>query len=175
MKPNSDGSGGKEPGCQCRRHKRCGFDVWVGKIPWRRAWQRTPVFLLRKSHGQRRLVGYSPWGRKELDATERLMHADTQVILSHSISLSKCRGNPVLIDLVTLAEISDIIKTVIRRKTPAFSSAGSDLLHSLWKLLMQKHMRSVPTLATVLARREDVQIVQEKCSAQTCVLDFHLF
>ena len=82
-----------------------------------------------------------------------------------------------LIDLVTLAEISDIIKTVIRRKTPAFSSAGSDLLHSLWKLLMQKHMRSVPTLATVLARREDVQIVQEKCSAQTwkSVLDFHLF
>ena len=37
--------------------KRCGFDPWVGKIPWRRAWQPTPVFLPRESHGQRSLVG----------------------------------------------------------------------------------------------------------------------
>ena len=35
----------KEPACQCRRHKRCGFDPWVWKIPWRRAWQPTPVCL----------------------------------------------------------------------------------------------------------------------------------
>ena len=38
------------------------FDPWVGKIPWRRAWQPTPVFLPRKFLGQRSLVGYSPWG-----------------------------------------------------------------------------------------------------------------
>ena len=36
---------GKEPICQCWRHKRLGFDPWIGKIPWRRAWQPTPVFL----------------------------------------------------------------------------------------------------------------------------------
>ena len=36
---------GKEPAYQCRRHKRHGFDPWVGKIPWRRAWQPVPVFL----------------------------------------------------------------------------------------------------------------------------------
>ena len=59
--------GGKEPACQCRRHL---FDPWVGKIPWRRAWQPTPLFLPRESHGQRSLVGYSPWGHKELDMTE---------------------------------------------------------------------------------------------------------
>ena len=40
------------------------------KIPWRRAWQPTPVFLPGDSHGQRSLVGYSPWGRKESDMTE---------------------------------------------------------------------------------------------------------
>ena len=40
------------------------FDSWVGKIPWRRKWQATPVFLPGKSHGQRSLVGYSPWGCK---------------------------------------------------------------------------------------------------------------
>ena len=48
-----------------------GFDPWVGKIPWRRKWQPTPVFLPGESHGQRSLVGYSPWGRKESDMTER--------------------------------------------------------------------------------------------------------
>ena len=48
----------------------CGLDLWFGKIPWRRAWQPTPVLLPGKSHGQRSLVGYSPWGRKEWDMTE---------------------------------------------------------------------------------------------------------
>ena len=45
------GSTGKEPACQCRRHKRCRFDPWVGKIPWRRA-QPTPVFLSGESMGR---------------------------------------------------------------------------------------------------------------------------
>ena len=61
------GASGKEPTCQCRRHKRHMFFLWVRKIPWRRSWQPTPVFLLGKSHGQRNLVGYSPWGWKESD------------------------------------------------------------------------------------------------------------
>ena len=45
-------------------------EAWVGKIPWRRKWQPTPVFLPGESHGQRTLVGYSPWGLKGLDTTE---------------------------------------------------------------------------------------------------------
>ena len=49
-----------------------GFNPWVGKIPWRRKWQPTPVFLPGEFHGWWNLVGYSPWGRKELDTTERL-------------------------------------------------------------------------------------------------------
>ena len=51
---------GEEPACQCRRHNRCVFDPWVRKIPWRRTWQPTPVFLPREAHGQRSLVGYNP-------------------------------------------------------------------------------------------------------------------
>ena len=62
------GSSGEEPACQCRRHKRCGFGPWVGKIPWRRAWQPTVVFLPGESHGQRSLAGYSPRGYEESDA-----------------------------------------------------------------------------------------------------------
>ena len=53
----------KESACQCRRWE---FDPGVGKIPWRRKWQATPVFLTGESHGQRNLVGYSPWGRKRV-------------------------------------------------------------------------------------------------------------
>ena len=48
------------------------FDPWVGKISWRREWQPTPTVLPRKFHGQRNLAGYSPWGYKESDTTERL-------------------------------------------------------------------------------------------------------
>ena len=48
---------GKEPASQCRRH---GFYPWVKKMPWRRKWQPTPIFLPGKYHGQRSLVGYSP-------------------------------------------------------------------------------------------------------------------
>ena len=59
----------KEFICQCRRQ---GFDLWVRKIPWRRKWQPTPVFLPGKFHGQRSLAGYSPGSHKESDMTERL-------------------------------------------------------------------------------------------------------
>ena len=64
------GASGKEPACQCRRRKRHRFNPWVGKIPWRRAWQCTLVFLPEESHGQRSLVSYSTEGCKESDTTE---------------------------------------------------------------------------------------------------------
>jgi len=48
------------------------FNAWVKKIPWRREWHPIPVSLPGESHGQRKPSGYSPWGSKELDMTERL-------------------------------------------------------------------------------------------------------
>ena len=68
---------GRESTCQCRRH---GFDPWVGKIPWRRKWQPTPVFLPGESDGQRSLAGYSPRGHKEsetMTASEQQRHVTT--------------------------------------------------------------------------------------------------
>ena len=56
---------GKESTCQCRRYKRHVFDPWVGKIPCRRKWQLTPVFLPWESHGERSFMGCSLWGCKE--------------------------------------------------------------------------------------------------------------
>ena len=52
--------------------KRCGFDPWVGKIPWWKKWQLILVFLLGEPHGQRTLVGYRPWGHKDSDMAEHL-------------------------------------------------------------------------------------------------------
>ena len=60
----------KEPAYQCRRRQRHEFDPWVGKIPWRRKWQPTPVFLPEEFHGQKSLMGCSPQGHKESDTTE---------------------------------------------------------------------------------------------------------
>ena len=52
---------------QCKRTR---FNLWVGKVPWRRKWLPTPIFLPGEFHGQKSLVGYSPWCHKELDTTE---------------------------------------------------------------------------------------------------------
>ena len=68
----------KESACSCRGCSRCGFNIWVRKIPWSRKWPRTPVsffpstsvFLPGKFHRQRSLAGYSLWRHKESDATE---------------------------------------------------------------------------------------------------------
>ena len=69
---------GKECTCQCKRHKKCGFAPWVGKIACRRAWQPSPVFFPGKSHGQRSPVGYSPWGRRMgHDCTHTHTHTHT--------------------------------------------------------------------------------------------------
>ena len=56
-------------------HRRCGFNPWIGNIPWRRKWKPTPLFLPGKPHGHRSLAGYSPWGHKESDTTEATVHA----------------------------------------------------------------------------------------------------
>ena len=90
------GSDGKESACQCSKYKRCGFDLWVGKIPWRRGWLPIPVFLTGKSHGQRSLAGYSPWGLKESDTTERLTHSHTFTASHLYLAPDNCKLNLVL-------------------------------------------------------------------------------
>ena len=81
------GTNGKEPTCQCRRCKRCRFNPWVRKIPWRRAWQPTSVFLPGKFHGQRSLAGCSPWGCKESDMTERLNTFSLSLLWASQVAL----------------------------------------------------------------------------------------
>ena len=59
------------------------WETWVGKIPWKRAWQPSPVFLPGESPGQRSLVGYSPWGHTESDMTEQLSSQHMYFLLFH--------------------------------------------------------------------------------------------
>ena len=75
----------KESACQYRRFRRHSFDLWVGKIPWSRKWQPTPVFLPGKSHEQRSLADYSPRGCKELDTSERLNTQYVSYVLDKKI------------------------------------------------------------------------------------------
>ena len=71
------GTNGQVPACQCRRHKRCRFHPWVGKIRWRRAWQPTPVFL----------PGRSPWteepGRLQSIGSQRVRHHWSDLACMH--------------------------------------------------------------------------------------------
>ena len=60
----------KNPPANAGNARDAKFDLWVGKILWSRKWQPTPVFLPGETHGQRSLVGYSPWGREESDMTK---------------------------------------------------------------------------------------------------------
>ena len=57
--PSTGRAAGKGSVCQYRRHRRCGFRPWAGKMCWRRKWKLTPAFLPGESHGQRSLAGYS--------------------------------------------------------------------------------------------------------------------
>ena len=72
---------------QCRRLR---FDPWIGKISWRRKWQPTPVFLLGKSHGQRRLAGYSPWGHQRVghDLATEQQHLWSRILTGKPQSFS---------------------------------------------------------------------------------------
>ena len=71
------GTSGKEPACQYRRHKRCRFNPWVGKIPWRKAWRPFQYSCLENLYRQKSLAGCHPWGCKESDMNEAAEHACT--------------------------------------------------------------------------------------------------
>ena len=91
------GSEVKESACQCWRH---GFESGVRKIPWRRLRQPTPVFLPGKSHGQKSLVGYSPWGSK---SQTRLNSWTTTTQEDHTLEGQSNENVPVISLLTSLS------------------------------------------------------------------------
>ena len=87
---------GKGSTYQCRRLKRCGFNPWVRKIPWRRKWQPTPVFWPGKSHGQRSLAGCSPWGLRVRHNLVTKQHPNYTNISNNNYSLNMFSYFPIL-------------------------------------------------------------------------------
>ena len=111
----------------------CGFDPWVRKILWRRKWQPTLVLLPGKFHGWRSVVGYSPWGRKELDTTERLHFTSklgkkyVKAVYCHSIYLTYMQS--------TSCKMQDWMKHKLESRSLGEIAITSDMqvTPSLWK------------------------------------------
>ena len=118
----------KESACQCRKSKRHGFNPWVRKIPWRRKWQPTPVFLPGESHGQRSLADYSPWDHKESD-TAKHTQTSTNFITYHQSSVGS-----------VLSAVDILVKTVFS-SSRACSNKQSQ--HNIIKLLMMIKCREL--------------------------------
>ena len=93
---------GKESSFQCRR---LGLSPWVRKIPCRRTWLPTPVFLSGKSHGQRSLAGYIPWGSKESDTTTTTTYFRGRSSGLHRTNLFL----PLIFDSVTLMSLGESV------------------------------------------------------------------
>ena len=140
---------GKESACQHRRRR---FSPWAEKIPWRRKWQPTPVSLPGKSHGQRSLMGCSPWGRKESDVTEQAQRLSSKV--SYNSGLEFCREknfcNSAFYVLVEYQKLKAILKGLKLIHKQTLSSNQRWLCETLytkkkWKIPIQK-------LATTICR-----------------------
>ena len=85
---------GKESTCQWRRCKGHGFDPCIWKIPWRRKWQPTLVFLPGKSHGETNLAGYGPWGHKKVGYDQATAAAAAKSLQSCPTLCDPIDGNP---------------------------------------------------------------------------------
>ena len=110
----------KESTCQGRR---CRFHPWVGKIPWRRKWQPTPVFLPGDSHGQRSPAGYSPWGRKKSDTPECAhTHTHTKHYIGASSGGWATRGN-----MKARQEVTAVAQVPLNHTTPPCTWGAVDL------------------------------------------------
>ena len=113
----------------CLQCRRPGFNPWVGKVPWRRKWQPTLVFLHGKSQGQRSLAGYSPWGHKESDMTE----------WAHKFPLLQSRGSRPL-------GFSSCGSQAPEHRLNS-CGAWAQLLHSMWNLSGPEFEPMSPALA----------------------------
>ena len=115
---------------------RWGFDPWVGKIPWSRKWKLAPVFLPGKSLGQGSLVGYSPWGHKELDMTKR--QSTIFCLFLVVLHLRCCAGlSLVVVSCGTKAShcggFSCCRERALEHRLSS-CGAGAQMLHGLWNL-----------------------------------------
>ena len=141
---------GKESACQGRR---CRFNPWDGKIPWWRKWQPTPVFLPGKSHGQRSLAGYHPWGHKRVrsDLATRQQHGALNVVdTCYDLNV---RVSPNLTWRISYCWCDGITRWGLERNS---GHEGGALLNWI-NVFIKETPESSLTLATVWRPNEKVQ------------------
>ena len=102
-------------------------ETWVRKIPWRRAWQPTVVFLLWESHGQRNLAGCSPWGLKESDTAERLSTHHRQELAAQVLLLEEAG-----VRKLYLLKLSTGVNKLCYLHTRKYSSENEQLCATEW-------------------------------------------
>ena len=133
---------GKDAACQRRR---CRLNPWVGKIPWRRKWQPTPVFLPGERLGQRSLAGYSPRGCKESDRTERLNnnnpHCRTgsclesgMALICHVSDFFSCETFPWSLSFLVLTLEENTARLLFKKSYSVICPPDNKRRH-LWKTL----------------------------------------
>ena len=126
---------GKESTCQCRR---CGFDPWLRKIPWKKKGQLTPLCLPGKSHGQRSLVGYSPWVCKRVERYPLTKQQTTTTtppptkVLVRSVTLhSSCLPQSAFLENLLLCPLL-VLGEAHWLKLPTLARHHSNHLHELF-------------------------------------------
>ena len=125
---------GKASVCQCRR---CEFDLLVGKISWSRKWQPTPLFLPRKSHAQRSLVGYSPWGHRSwiwLNTHAHIQHSIVKQLFSSKIIIARlqCQTGLPGVDSVSKSAFSQMSPHFLTEEHNMFFWTGPTIPLSLF-------------------------------------------
>ena len=133
---------GKEFACQCRGWK---FDPWVGKIPWRREWQPTPVLLPGEFHGQRSLGGSSLWGHKGSDTSEWLALSLLLIsVRNHQHLIYTLGYNPILVYFVTQIIPALDMRTLSLDSCALFSSITVDFFLLLFCFLSFSYFLALP-------------------------------
>ena len=139
----------KEFACQGRRHKRCRFDPWVGKIPWRRERQPTPVFLPEKSHGQGSLVGYRPRGHKRVGHDWAAEHTPMPCSINQFLFSESCWSlcpapnwtkdrTPISGFLLTVILDSPFQGFLLKQETKSINHYRERMVLAAWRLRMPK-------------------------------------
>ena len=171
---------GKESTCQCRR---CRFNPWLRQIPWRWKWQPTPVFLPGKSHGQRSLVVYSPWGCKRvkhnLVTNQQQNHLDIQWLRMTILSFlhSSVSGSLVGLRWMVLLLVSNGTHSHVMGQLPGWlgtSWSRRDLRRGLSLLHVLSHGPGVQLgLLFMVVIIRDTRASRESQLGDTCTL--HVF
>ena len=146
---------GKESTCQCRKHKRYRVYLWIGKIPWSRRWQPTPIFLPGKFYGQRSLAGCSIWSCKELDTTELLSthtHTHTHTCICIAITTLRIQNSSTTATpkLPWTFSIPDLFSITIVFSFPSCHKNGTIQYVTLCDNMSLRFIQSVPWINTLL-------------------------